>query len=160
MSYVYLLGYLFNAYTYVTETSNKALRLGSDIYQLCMRSEQQQWYIMDNGVFATFPTINNNSDCWSYDGSVLTRNPGIISKKLPYLTFEMKLGEATINMDDFISTTKYRNLEAPPLPVLMAAFSIYSQILYPWSTASFTLFNSNGDLVEFNGSDGKIPQQE
>lgn len=159
MNYLYIINPIFSSYNYINELFSKTFSTIHSIYRLC--TVKPIWYILENGQFA------NSSDmgifdipaCWMYDGSTISKTEPCNTKKLPFLSFEFVLGNKIINMDDFIENTKFRNNQAPPLPVIMAAFCINTKILYPWSSGNFTVFNKMGDVVYFSGEDNKFPDK-
>jgi len=149
---------VFTIYNLITDTGKRLLTTTVSVFRLC--TQKSTWYILDNGQFvdSSYFNIHDKDKYWIYDGTTLIKNSSLNSKKLPFLSFEFKYDNNTINMDEFIENTKFKDTIPPPLPVIMSAFSIFNKDLHPWPSASFTIFDKMGDKKEFNGSDWKIPE--
>jgi hypothetical protein len=158
MNYLSILNTVFSVYNFIVNSVERFIDISSNVYRLC--TEKPIWYILDNGNFvnSSYFNIFDKEKCWVYDGTTLIKNNNLNSKKIPFLSFEFKYENITITMDEFIESTRYKGSESPPLAVIMSAFAIYNKILYPWTLAHFTIFSKMGDKIEFDGSDGKIPE--
>ena len=121
------------------------------VHRVC--TVKPTWYIMDNGQFANSSNIViiDKINSWTYDGSVISKSELCNFKRLPVLSLEFSYDTTLINMDDFIAATKYKADEEPPLAVVMAAFCIKTESLYPWARSKFTGFSSSGNILDFQG---------
>lgn len=180
MSYIYALGVCGGVITWLSTRLMKGRLLASGVWRLLTTDGTQTWYILENGQFvggADFDVVDKDV-CWLYDGSTLTApvstNPtahilgltaaaaaaatGASSKKqkLPYLSLEFRLEGLVINMDDFISELKFVGFVIPPVPVIMAAYTIHTKTQYPWLNADFTLFDNEGNDWKFKGITGPV----
>jgi hypothetical protein len=157
MNFLFIINHIFDLYNYITLTSTKAWETYLAVYRVC--TTNPVWYILENGQFTNSSDMNifNKEICWSYDGSIISRNNSSNSKKLPFLSFEFTYENVIINMDDFIENTKYKGNDIPPLAVIMAAFCINKKVLYPWINGKFTVFSKMGDQIEFLGIAEKFP---
>lgn len=155
---LYLINKVFGCYNFLVNIDRKIRGTLFSVYRVCSR--RPTWYILDNGQFvdSSYFDVIKDENYWTYDGSVLVKNSKINPKKLPYLSLEFQYNNNIVNMDDFIECTKFQDTTAPPLPVIMSAFSIYNKILHPWFNASFTIYNKMGDKREFFGSEISIPE--
>ena len=176
MSYIYVLGVCGNIHSWLSDGLMKGRLFASGVWRLLTSDGAQNWYILENGQFvggADFDVVDKDV-CWHYDGSTLvapvSTNPsahilgqapssgtggsGSRKQKLPYLSLEFRLEGMVINMDDFVSSLKFVGFVIPPIPVIMAAFTIHTKTQYPWLTADFTLFDNEGNDYEFKGSVG------
>jgi hypothetical protein len=134
-------------------TSTK--RLLSDIYRLY--KNEQQWFISDSGQFvdSTVIDVPDNKLFWYFDGVTLVdMQKNGTDARLPYLSGEMHLAsDVVVPMDDFFGEIRYAGTDAPPFPVIMAAFMIHSKTFYAWPTALFKVFLRDGTEKEFMGGD-------
>jgi hypothetical protein len=174
MSYIYLLGVCGSAHDWLSNGLMKGRLFTAGIWRLLFASPQT-WFILENGQFvsgADFQVVDKDV-CWQYDGSTLmapvSTNPtagteGLSSsssssnrkQKLPYLSLEFRLEGLVINMDNFISELKFSGFIIPPIPVIMAAFTIHTKTLHPWLYADFTLYDNEGNDWKFKGLTGPI----
>lgn len=185
MSYIYALGVCGGVITWLSTRLMKGRLLASGVWRLLTTDGTQTWYILENGQFvggADFDVVDKDV-CWLYDGSTLTApvntnptahilglstaaaaghigpaatGPSSKKQKLPYLSLEFRLEGLVINMDDFISELKFVGFVIPPVPVIMAAYTIHTKTQYPWLNADFTLFDNEGNDWKFKGLTGPI----
>jgi len=132
--------------------------LGGDVYTLA--TVEPTWVITPNGeFFNTSGFTDRCDDNWVYRDTILYRgnDTGLKAQKFPILSCEFTYGETTISLDDLLEEIRYKGTVVPPLPVLMAAFTIHTKSVYPWWSARFTAFLKNGNSVEFRGDIGQLP---
>jgi hypothetical protein len=149
MSFLYVFNGVFGLVQTTLNYCNGFITGCSLVYRIF--TQKPVWYILNNGQFANASEINvlSKEDFWTYDGVILCQNPALNAKKLPYLTLEFNYDDTTVNMDDFIENFKYRGSNAPPLSVVMGAFTIHSACIHPWTRAKFRAFTKMGDSIEF-----------
>lgn len=137
----------------------KTRRLAGDVYTLL--TADPTWVITPNGVFFSTAVFTDycGGDSWIYRDAVLYRNAAAATavQKFPILSCEFTYGETTVSLDDLLEDLRYRGSTVPPLPVLMAAFTIQTKTVHPWWSARFTAFLKNGSSVEFNGDTTRLP---
>jgi len=174
MSYIYVLGVCGSIHSWLSDGLMKGCLFASGVWRLFTSDGAQTWYILENGQFVSgvdFDVVDKDA-CWHYDGSTLvapvSTNPSAHilgqapssgpaasrKQKLPYLSLEFRLDGMVINMDDFVSSLKFVGFVIPPIPVIMAAFTIHTKTQYPWLTADFMLFDNEGNDYMFKGSVG------
>lgn len=185
MSYIYALGFCGGVITWLTTRVMKGRLLASGVWRL-LTSDETWYIMENGQFVggADFDVVDKDT-CWHYDGSTLfapvNTNPtahivGLSSggsggsgkdsgsgckdnrkkQKLPYLSLEFRLEGLVINMDDFISELKFVGFVIPPIPVIMAAYTIHTKTQYPWLNADFTLFDNEGNDWKFKGLTGPI----
>ena len=155
------------------------------VYQVI--TNEPTWLITPNGVFFNNSLFidgcsSSSGDIWIYSDNLLCYGGGSGSsstsggsgsnsgsggstkaQKLPLLSCEFKTDGSTVStvsivsMDDFLEDLRYRGPEIPPLPVLMAAYTIQSKTVYPWWRGEFTAFTKTGEFVTFTGNVKGIP---
>ena len=134
---------------------NRSAKFAADIFRLW--STEDSWLINDDGVFVNASRFGVSSDktLWIYSENRLYKKENTTLKKLPILSCVFSYDGNEVCIDDFLEDL--RTEIGVPLPVLMAAFTINQNRLYPWSTAAFEAYMRNGDSVKFNGDVKHIP---
>jgi len=135
-------------------------RLGGEVYTLL--TVEPTWMITSNGAFFSTSVFTDHcEDNWIYRDNLLYRDGSVLkTQKFPILSCEFAYGETTVSLDDLLEDLRYRGATVPPLPVLMAAFTIQTKTLHPWWSARFTAFLKNGASVEFAGDTKLLPTSE
>ena len=117
------------------------------------------WMITPNGGY--FDTANFNSEAgdglWIYKDNLLYQDITVKKQRIPLLSCEFTYGETTLSLDGFLEDLYYAAGSPPPLPVLMAAYTINSREVRPWWTAIFTAFTKTGAQIQFSGDTKVIP---
>ena len=155
MSLLLLCSWLVNTGHYVY---NSSLKFASGVYRLAFTNAT--WYIMENGVFVNSADFSLawSEHIWVYkDNIIYYFGNGDNYKKPPLLSCLFTYDDKSISMDDFLE--EVRCPPHIPLPVLMAAFTIHQQKLYPWLTSNFEAILRNGNQVNFAGSVIKLPSE-
>uniref|UniRef100_A0A6C0DU41 Uncharacterized protein n=1 Tax=viral metagenome TaxID=1070528 RepID=A0A6C0DU41_9ZZZZ len=135
----------------------KTRRLTHDVYTLL--TVEPTWVISPSGEFFSSAVFTDLcSENWIYRDSLLYCDGLGKSQKFPILSCEFKHSDdITVSLDDLLEDLRYRGSVVPPLPVLMAAFTIHTKTVYPWRSAHFTAFLKNGTRVEFRGDVEQLP---
>ncbi len=134
--------------------------MGGEVYTLL--TVEPTWVITPNGgFFSTSAFTDRCVENWIYRDNLLYRGETAAAQKtqkFPILSCEFRYnGETVVSLDDLLEDLRYKGSVVPPLPVLMAAFTIQSKTVHPWWSAQFTAFLKNGTSVEFRGDVGQLP---
>ena len=132
-------------------------RLCGNLYRTAFT--ESTWMITPNGQY--FDTSNFNSDAngnlWIYKNNLLYQDPGMKKQRIPFLSCEFTYNETAYSLDGFLEDLYYAAPVPPPLPVLMAAYTIHSRQVHPWWTANFTAFTKTGMQIQFSGDTKLLP---
>lgn len=132
-------------------------RLCGDLYRTAVT--EPTWMITQNGAY--FDTANFNSEAgdglWIYKNNLLYMDLTVKKQRIPLLSCEFTYKETTYSLDGFLEDLYYSATAPPPLPVLMAAYTIHSREVRPWWTANFTAFTKTGAQIQFPGDTKLLP---
>jgi hypothetical protein len=138
------------------QTCRRIRRVSLDLHNVI--TSDNAWIITPAGAFFDSTTFANATEgYWRYNNNLLINGDATGKPaKLPLLSCEFTYGEEKISMDEFLEEVRYIG-PLPPLPVLMAAFTIHTKRVHPWGSANFVAFLRDGTDVNFPGTTSVVP---